>query len=148
MKTQVCIALFASFLLAVAGCKTQKSTLSFAELAGAGEWNLIELNGNPVNEETYRSFFTFNMDKKQYAGNAGCNRMSGELNYDDAKPGMITFGRTLTTRMACPDLKSEQALLAAMQEVIRFEAAPADGGARQLVFLDKNGVRLFVVQNK
>lgn len=142
MKVQLYITLFISILLVVTGCKTQKKMLSVTELNG--EWSLVELKDNSVNTEESRQFLVFDVDKKQYSGNAGCNRMSGELGYDEKQPGMLTFGRALTTRMACPALESEQMFLAAMQEVVRFEP----DSANRIAFFDKNDTKLFVIQNK
>lgn len=140
------IALFASLLLVATGCKTQKKMVSFSELTG--EWNLIELKGNVVNTGIYRQFVVFDLTQKTYSGNAGCNRMSGKLEYDEAAPGLLKFGRAMTTRMACPELEAEQLFLSAMEEVVRFEAKASDGQEKQLAFFDKNGAELFVIRLK
>lgn len=86
-----------------------------------GEWNLIELNGDAVTSEQHRQFIVFDVDQKRYSGSAGCNRMSGEFEYDKNTPDKIRFSRAMTTRMACPILESEQKFLVALEEAVRFE---------------------------
>lgn len=144
MKNVLWTVSFVLVILSMSGCKTQKAMLSFTGLEG--EWNLVELNGHTITSADYRPFFLFDMAQKRYSGSAGCNRMSGELAYDEGQPGKLKFGRALTTRMACPALDAEQAFLSAMEKVVRFGSVEAD--TKQVVFYDENDKELFTVEKK
>lgn len=112
-----------------------------------GEWDLIELDGSPVNTGEYKQFIEFNMIQKTFSGNAACNRMSGSLQYEQNSTDQIKFGKVMSTRMACPELEAEQKFLLALEKVTRFEAVDS-ATAQQVAFFAEDGSKLMVIQKR
>jgi heat shock protein HslJ len=54
----------------------------------------------------------------QYAGNAGCNGMSGKYDLDENK---IKFHSGISTLMACPDMRSETTFRQLLESVDSYE---------------------------
>lgn len=102
-------------------CKSQKAVVaSFSDLDG--EWGVTELNGKPLNPSETHQVVTFDTLRKHLSGNAGCNRMTGAIEYNAVQKNIIKFPQIATTRMACMDMAGEQELLDALHKVVRFEA--------------------------
>lgn len=115
----------ASLVVLLTGCKTTFKQVDSSQQAGnsiaSGEnsqeislvgtkWLLVELRGQKVvnsadNKEV--SFLQLTEDAKVNAY-AGCNRMFG--GYEMKEGLQIRFTTIASTRMACPDMKSEQVL--------------------------------------
>lgn len=89
----------------------------------SGEWILTALNESPIVSADYQTFVLFDLVQNRFSGNAGCNRMSGKVSLTNDSDS-IRFSEVLTTRMACPALSQEQAFLAALENVARFEKNP------------------------
>ena len=74
------------------------------------KWRLVELRGQKVikgSEQTEDSFIQLTNEFK-FSAYAGCNRMFGSY---ELKEGLqIRFHGVASTRMACPDMKTEQVL--------------------------------------
>jgi len=83
------------------------------ELAGT-RWVLTQLGSQPVTPADGRpeQFIALESTQQRVAGNAGCNRLMGSyaLNGDQ-----LAFSQMATTRMACPDMEREAALLKALE---------------------------------
>ena len=79
-------------------------------------WKLIELNGQAfkASDMGKPAFLQLAADGKMSAS-AGCNNMMGTYKLDG--PTGISFGPVASTRMACPDMESEQAFSAMLSEV-------------------------------
>ncbi len=101
-------------LLVMGSCGAGNKTVSVADLSG--EWNIVEINGEKVTAESV-PYLGLDMDAKRLYGNAGCNRIMGSLEYDSVCPGKIHFGSVAATRMMCPDMETEQKVLAALEKV-------------------------------
>src|SRR6188768_2654920 len=80
------------------------------------QWKLVELNGSPV--KASNAYLEFDFDQKRMTGNSGCNRMFGGFEISGRK---LAFSNIATTRMACPDMAAETALLTALRSVDRFK---------------------------
>ncbi|MDD4514877.1 META domain-containing protein [Massilibacteroides sp.] len=146
MKQYLFAGLTIVFLLTFVGCKTQKNMITFSGLEG--EWNVVEVNGKTITTEDYKQFFSFDVAEKRFSGNAGCNRMTGVLVHDAKQPDRISFSKTITTRMACPALSSEQELLATLEKVVRFESVPAKDSKMKIAFYDVDDTQLILIQRK
>lgn len=75
-------------------------------------WELIELNGKPIEPGDYQTqpFLVMQSETSRINGNASCNTFSGA--YTIKSNQRIDFGDNLAlTRMACPDMKLEQAFM-------------------------------------
>lgn len=123
--------------------QTNKTMINLSDLEG--EWGLIELNG--VASTDYTQFITFDIANNRYSGNAGCNRMSGELKHNASTPDKITFTKASTTRMACPKLESEYQFLTTLEGVVRFDINTT-GEDKEISFYDKDNNKSIVVRKK
>jgi len=80
-------------------------------------WQLTEINGQKI----YNSKAFFEASKSKISGNAGCNRMFGEVNL--AKNGTIDFSRIGSTRMFCSEkgvMRLESDLLKALDKATSY----------------------------
>jgi copper homeostasis protein (lipoprotein) len=87
-------------------------------------WQLIELNGQPVEPPADRGGAYLQLDSTQRSvtGNASCNRFVGpyELHAGDR----LRIGPDIaSTRMACPELNQESAFLAVLAQVDNYTIA-------------------------
>ena len=99
-----------------AGCKSKKAVVaSFSDLDG--EWGVVEMNGKTLNPEETHQVLVFDVARQGLSGNAGCNRLMGKIEYNDAYKNIIKFPQVATTRMACPDMSGERELLEALNKV-------------------------------
>ncbi|MEO8649884.1 MAG: META domain-containing protein [Acidobacteriota bacterium] len=85
----------------------------------AGEkWELTQLNGRAVKGSN--AFLEINDNKTKFTGNAGCNRVFGNL---AVVGNRIEFKNVGMTRMACTDRatsRSEAALVKALEDTTRY----------------------------
>ncbi|GGD28598.1 copper resistance protein NlpE N-terminal domain-containing protein [Flavobacterium orientale] len=104
----------------VAQNTSEKSTTKSYSIRDT-KWQLIELNGKPVenkNKSTKEMFLQLNAENR-YAAFAGCNNMMGgyELKEDALR---IKFSKGASTMMACPDLLTEQEFAAVLELVDNY----------------------------
>lgn len=120
----VIILVVAGLAIMLAGCKTtsrqvksnqqtdsQNVTLEKSDLPLVGtKWLLVELRGQPVakNKDSKEVFYLQLAEEGKVTAFAGCNRMFGGY---ELKEGLqIRFTAMASTRMACPDMTTEQVL--------------------------------------
>ena len=106
-------------------CKSGQKATAMPFSALDGTWNVVELNGKTVSPELSKQQLILDLPQQTLSGNAGCNRMRGQIEYNEERPSIIKFSEVVTTRMACPALENELALLNAFGEVVRYNAEPA-----------------------
>ena len=83
-------------------------------------WNLTHINGARAGAS--RAFLEIERGQRRFTGNAGCNRMFGEVSVSGRT---IRFGRAGTTRMNCPGggaMRRESELLNALERTGDFLA--------------------------
>lgn len=80
-----------------------------------GPWQVVAINGHDINVPDAR--LIFDVAANTITGNAGCNRLSGELTRNPQISASVQFSNLATTRMTCPDIETESALLIALEEV-------------------------------
>ncbi|MDP2158902.1 MAG: copper resistance protein NlpE N-terminal domain-containing protein [Flavobacterium sp.] len=85
------------------------------------KWQLVELNGKPVenkNKSAKEMFLQLNAENR-YAAFAGCNNMMGgyELKEDALR---IKFTKGASTMMACPDMTIEQEFAEMIEKVDNY----------------------------
>ena len=105
-----------------------------------GHWLVVAiqgLDGRP--EAEHQPFIDFRADG-QVSGNAGCNRLMGAYVADTLKQ-TLSLDQLGSTRMMCRDMKTEDALLAALGKV---KAYRSDNG--QLVLVDEEGSPLVTLK--
>lgn len=88
-----------------------------------GTWRVTAINGEAVNVEGMQ--MVIDIDEQKLHGNTGCNIMNGKVEIDMEHPNSISFSAIATTRMACPDMAAETALVVALEEVTT--ARPVSG---------------------
>jgi heat shock protein HslJ len=135
-------------LISLVGCKSRK--VATGTLAGLnGEWNIVEMNGAKLNPEETKQLLVFDVNDKIVSGNAGCNRMSGKIDYDTSQEKNIRFSRIIATRMACMDMRYEDELLKTLDKVVRFDK---EGylmkTVRSFAFYGTDGSKLIVIEKK
>lgn len=147
---------FLSVIMGVAGlfsaCSSSKKVADVSVLAG--EWTIAEVKGEPISAATPQRapYIGFDMAAKRISGNSGCNRMMGSFLVDSLKPGSLSFTPMASTRMACPDMDTEQKVLAALGEVKSFELLSCEKQAEDAVckvaLCDEQGTQLMLLQKK
>jgi heat shock protein HslJ len=106
-----------------AGCKSSHSAMAFSSLEGA--WRVSELAGVAVLPAEGGPSLVFSKDGEQVSGFAGCNRISGKVVKGNAGTGEIAFPGLVATRMACLDMRTEDAFLKALSQTARVVAKGA-----------------------
>lgn len=99
-----CLILFISVISASAQTKTKPKQLPLVGI----KWQLTELRGVAVikKQTNKESSFLQLSEEGRFSAFAGCNRLIGGY---DVKDGFrIQFKGMASTRMACPDMKTEQ----------------------------------------
>ena len=130
-----------------ASCKSQKAVVaSFSDLDG--EWSVVELNGKKLDPADSKQLIVIDVARKHLSGNAGCNRMNGNIEYTDAQKNIIKFPQVATTRMACPDMKGEQEFLDALNKVVRFQAEGEAKPVNTIALYGTDNGKLMVIQKK
>ncbi|TFV97294.1 DUF4377 domain-containing protein [Algoriphagus kandeliae] len=79
--------------------------------------------------------FEFNASENSYFGNMACNTVRGQIRENDGEN--LLFGPGATTMMACPDMKTEQAIGKALIETRSYKIEN-----NELVFFDSEGNEL------
>lgn len=128
-------------------CKSQNELIAtFSDLDG--KWNIVELNGQPVAASETAPFVEFDVARRTLSGNAGCNRMMGQVDYSEARQNIIKFPQVSTTRMACPDMKGEQDVLQALNKVVRFAAEGDMKPITKVALFGTDNAKLMVIEKQ
>lgn len=104
-------------------------------------WRPVSMGGRPVTVAAAAREPWLQLDARagRVSGLAGCNRFSGPYT---AGPGTLRFGPLVATKMACPELETEAALLRALEATRGFRVLGrtlelVDAGGRVLVRLEE-----------
>lgn len=98
-----------------------------------GAWQVTEIDGEPNTNEGIR--FVIDLPEKKLHGNAGCNIVNGEITVDPDVTNSLQFSNLLSTRMMCPDIATETAVLVALEETEKAFAKSDDS----VVFVNHSG---------
>lgn len=83
-----------------------------------GTWDVVKVNGEALSDSMEnRPFFSLDVTEKTLSGNAGCNQMNGKFKTLEKQSNSLVFLPITSTRMTCPDIETEFAVLAALKEV-------------------------------
>lgn len=143
MKKLIVTFCMAGFIAFLTSCKTSGGATG----AGApidGEWVVTEIDGQAVSltEDGQEAFIGFDTKEKRVNGFAGCNRMFGGIDINTKKK-TVSFANMASTKMMCPDMKTEDSLLSAMGQVSNYSVDGAgmlelkNGSGKTLVKLKK-----------
>lgn len=125
-KILVSAAVLSAVLMSSCGTSGKSVDLS-------GEWNIVAVEGQSISGES-SPFIGFNIEEGRIYGNAGCNRIMGSVAIDTINPGQMHLSQVGATRMMCPDMNTEQKVLAALNNVSGFQAS-----ANGVELTDKSG---------
>lgn len=116
-------------------------TMPAAELQG--KWNVVSVYNMPIPETMENTpFLIFDTKGNKISGNAGCNRLNGKLIINETNDS-ISIPPLMTTRMACPDMETENNILSALGNVKTFgkldskRIALYSGGGAEILVLQK-----------
>lgn len=87
----------------------------------AGEWRIMKVFGEqmPALDET--PAVNFDIEAKRVSAYAGCNRLSA--GFMPGEKNGLTVGNVMSTRMACPDMTTEQNVINALSETKSYGVA-------------------------
>jgi copper homeostasis protein (lipoprotein) len=105
-------------------------------------WVLVRIGDKAVMAQEGRAepYIVLQTTSKQVAGHAGCNRLSGGYTIErDA----LRLSEITTTRMACPELETENEFLNALETVERWKLMD-----NQLALFDKSGVQVLQFESR
>lgn len=80
-----------------------------------GTWRITKINDKSIDIEDAK--LVIDVDEGKLHGNTGCNIINGQLEVDMDQPNSISFSAIGMTRMACPDVEHETAMIVALEEV-------------------------------
>lgn len=114
----------------------RKSDIDFLN----GPWQVVGVNGKSVDMPDAK--LVFDVNSGRVSGCAGCNRLMGEIARNPQVSSSVQLSNLATTRMMCPDIQLESALLIALEEVV--SARKAKNGHVDL--LDSSGQTVVSLQ--
>lgn len=82
-----------------------------------GAWDVTSINGTSVDSDL-NIRLVVDLIQGSVHGNAGCNTINGKVTTNPDKSGSISFSNIATTKMMCPALATERALLEALSNVV------------------------------
>lgn len=100
-----------------------------------GAWAVTAINGASVDPDL-DIVLVIDLDQQSIHGNAGCNTLNGKTVVNPDIQNSISFTNLLTTRMTCPAIATEQALLSALSTVVTVQP---DGTDNTAVLRNANG---------
>jgi copper homeostasis protein (lipoprotein) len=105
-------------------------------------WVLVRIGDKPVMAEEGKPepYIVLQGATKQVVGHAGCNRLSGGYTIEG---DMLRLSEITTTRMACPNLETENSLLNALETVARWKLMD-----NQLALLDRSGAQILQFESR
>lgn len=93
-----------------------------------GAWSVTAVNGASVDPDL-EIVLVIDLDQHSIHGNAGCNTLNGKATVNPDVQNSISFTDLLTTRMTCPAIATEQALLSALSTVTSVQPGGTDDTA-------------------
>lgn len=104
------------------------------------KWELVELNGKPVENKGSRNYF-INFDSKTgtFRAFVGCNSMSGK--YFMKSEGKVGFSDVISTRKACENMDTERNFYNNLQKVDNYMIE--DNGKMMHLHIGKKAVAKF-----
>lgn len=104
-----------------------------------GNWQITAVNGTTINNDEITIFIDINELKVH--GNAGCNFFNGSIYINPDKSNAIDFSNLASTRMTCPDIAQESAILLALEET----ASAIQGSEGNVMLLNSSGKELLTL---
>lgn len=105
-----------------------------------GTWRVAAIDGKPVNVPDMK--MVIDVDEGKLHGNTGCNIFNGQMEINMKEANSISFSAIGMTRMACPDMNYETALIVALEEACA--ARPA--GPKEVLLFDNEGKQVLQLE--
>lgn len=106
-----------------------------------GNWQVTALDGEAVAREDMTVFF--DIPELKMHGNTGCNYVNGSIYIDPDRSNALDISNMAVTRMGCPYVKQETAMLVALENTT---SAIAGHNFDSVILLDKNGNELMTLK--
>lgn len=105
-----------------------------------GNWLITSVGGKAIPAEDATLFIDINELKVH--GNTGCNFFNGVLYINPDKSNAIDFSNLASTRMACPNMQQESAIMLALEET----AGAIEGSEGRVMLLNSSGKELMTLK--
>lgn len=105
-----------------------------------GTWAVRSINGEKVNVPGMK--LVIDVDEGKLHGNTGCNIINGNLDIDMEEANSISFSAIAMTRMACPDMNYETAMVVALEEA----SAAKPVGPNEVILFNSAGKQVMTLQ--
>lgn len=79
-----------------------------------GAWTVKEIDGTPTTDKEVR--LVIDTEQLKIHGSTGCNIVNGTIYIDTEKNDAVQFQQLISTRKMCENMKTETALLVALEE--------------------------------
>lgn len=106
-----------------------------------GNWQIMSVNGKEVNSDDATIFIDINELKVH--GNTGCNYFNGDLFINPERSNAIDFSNLASTRMACPNMEQESAIMLALEET----TSAIQGSDNNVMLLSSSGKELMTLKS-
>lgn len=126
--------------IVAASCHSSKTALQPEALNG--EWNIMTV-GDKQATAAKQPYIGMDIEAKRLYGCAGCNRIIGSVETEPGKAGQVSFGKVGSTRMLCPDMDTESAVLEALNKVSGYK-----GTDKELSLTDSKGNTLLTLSKR
>lgn len=93
-----------------------------------GAWKVTAINGTSVDSDIDLQL-VIDMTERSIHGNVGCNTLNGTITVDPNRQNSLQFTNMATTRMTCPYITTEQALVNALSTVVDVMPGGSDNAA-------------------
>ena len=106
-----------------------------------GNWQITSVGGKTVEGDEASIFIDINELKVH--GNTGCNFFNGVLYINPDKSNAIDFSNLGSTRMMCPNMEQESAILLALEETV----SAIQGSEGNVMLLNSAGKELMTLRS-
>lgn len=106
-------------LAVLSSCASSQNVVSLTDLSG--EWDIVQIDETAIVPAPGQAFPYLGLDAStgRVWGNSGCNLLTGTA-VIDASNGHIDLSGLGSTRMLCPDMKTEETVVQALADVKKF----------------------------
>ncbi len=105
-----------------------------------GNWQITSVGGKKITTDDATLFI--DIAELKVHGNTGCNFFNGQLFINPDKSNAIDFSNLATTRMACPNMDQESAILLALEDA----ASAIQGSEGRVMLLNTSGKELMTLK--
>ena len=105
-----------------------------------GNWQITSVAGKKITGDEATLFI--DIAELKVHGNTGCNFFNGQLFINPDKTNAIDFSNLATTRMACPNMEQESAILLALEDAV----SAIQGSEGRVMLLSTTGKELMTLK--